>query len=340
MRRIALALLASTSLLGLASVAEAADLAVRKAPPPPPPPLWSWTGFYIGAHVGAGWSRQDWARSRDQFCFDKSELKDLKDPEDGFDGFSCAKENGNGLLSLSEALDQGSHNAIGGLGGVQVGFNWQAGWVLFGIEAQYSWARLQGDHADNRSFVFGELEEGELDFTQVNAQSRFSTDIEGIGTIAFRLGIVSGPQDRTLFYIKGGAAYAKEDIKERINGSFLFVETSGTDEQVPVNFTADLKGDRSKWGWMFGAGMEFGLFDNWSAKIEYNYLDFGDKDVTLSGNVCATAFSEPEAVLEAHTKCAPISRTHKVDENIQLIKIGLNYRFGPWGKAPAVMAKY
>ena len=111
MRRIALALLASTSLLGLASVAEAADLAVRKAPPPPPPPpLWSWTGFYIGAHVGAGWARNEFT-TKDEFCLG-----------DEFDGFGC------------ENRDRGSHNAIGGLGGVQVGFNWQAGWVLFGIE--------------------------------------------------------------------------------------------------------------------------------------------------------------------------------------------------------------
>src|SRR5688572_12622732 len=57
MRRLALALLAGTSLLGLASVASAADLAIRKAPPPPPPPpIWSWSGFYIGAHVGGAWS--------------------------------------------------------------------------------------------------------------------------------------------------------------------------------------------------------------------------------------------------------------------------------------------
>ena len=97
MRRIALALLASTSLLGLASVAEAADLAVRKAPPPPPPPpLWSWTGFYIGAHVGAGWARNEFT-TKDEFCLG-----------DEFDGFGC------------ENRDRGSHNAIGGLGLVTV----------------------------------------------------------------------------------------------------------------------------------------------------------------------------------------------------------------------------
>ena len=127
MRRLALALLASTSLLGLASVAEAADLAIRKAPPPPPPPpLWSWTGFYVGAHIGAGQSRKEFT-TKDPFCFD------FFNSQDGFvTGFENSK--------------RGSHNAIGGLGGVQAGFNWQAGVIVFGVEAQYSWARLKGDH--------------------------------------------------------------------------------------------------------------------------------------------------------------------------------------------------
>jgi outer membrane immunogenic protein len=318
--RIAVALLASTCLLGIASVASAADLAIRKAPPPPPlpAPIWSWTGFYIGAHVGAGWARKE-ITTVDPVCTGGLITEDL-------DGFFC------------ENSHRGSHNAIGGLGGAQAGFNWQTGIVVFGIEAQYSWADLKGDHADNTHLALGEIEGGEFDVFLINAQSRFSTDIEGIGTIAARLGIVSGPQDRTLFYVKGGAAYVKEDFRERINGSFLFLQDGeGQEFQVPANFTADLTGDRDRWGYMFGAGVEWGLWDNWSAKIEYNYLDFGDKNVTLKGEACATALVGDERLV---SKCAPLERTHKVDQNIQLIKFGLNYRFGPWGKAPAVMAKY
>jgi outer membrane immunogenic protein len=315
MRRIALALLASTSLLGLASVAEAADLAVRKAPPPPPPPpLWSWTGFYIGAHVGAGWARNEFT-TKNEFCLG-----------DEFDGFNC------------ENRDRGSHNAIGGLGGVQVGFNWQAGWVLFGIEGQYSWADLKGDHADSTHLAFGELDG--TSFILINAQSRFSTKIKGIGTIAARLGIVSGPQDRTLFYVKGGAAYVKADFKERINGSFLGAfdlddEEGGFGPIIPLNVNADFSGSRSKWGWMFGAGVEWGLWDNWSAKIEYNYLDFGNKDVKSTGTVCVSGNDEGFV-----SECFSADRNHSIDQTIQVIKFGLNYRFGWFGKAPAVMAKY
>jgi outer membrane immunogenic protein len=299
---------------------------VRKAPPPPPPPpIWTWTGFYIGAHVGAGWSRQEFTTA-DPKCFGG-----LVDSE--FDGFGC------------ENSKRGSHNAIGGLGGAQVGFNWQTGIIVFGIEAQYSWARLKGDHADSTLLVLHEFDTDISDLYQLNTQSRFSSEIKGIGTIAGRLGIVSGPQDRTMFYVKGGAAYAKENFRETVNGSFLKLsgEYSGSSfEGLDVRsrlISGDFTGSRSKWGWMFGAGVEWGLWDNWSAKIEYNYLDFSDKNVKLAGSLCSEKFvdSESEPVVR---DCKPFDRTHKIDQDIQLIKFGLNYRFGPWGKAPAVMAKY
>jgi outer membrane immunogenic protein len=41
-------------LLASASLAEAADLQISKAPPFLPPPSFSWTGFYLGGNVGAG----------------------------------------------------------------------------------------------------------------------------------------------------------------------------------------------------------------------------------------------------------------------------------------------
>ena len=117
MRRLALALLAGTSLLGLASVASAADLAIRKAPPPPPPPpIWSWSGFYIGAHVGGAWSTVE------------SHLVDI-----GID-----------QVVIPIGIPLSSHNLNGFLGGVQAGFNWQVGVFVLGMEAQWSWTDQGG----------------------------------------------------------------------------------------------------------------------------------------------------------------------------------------------------
>jgi outer membrane immunogenic protein len=44
---------AAAALFATTTLASAADMAV-KAAPIVPPVIWSWTGFYIGAHVGAG----------------------------------------------------------------------------------------------------------------------------------------------------------------------------------------------------------------------------------------------------------------------------------------------
>lgn len=46
-------LAAAAALLATSTFASAADMAV-KARPVVPVEIWSWTGFYIGAHVGAG----------------------------------------------------------------------------------------------------------------------------------------------------------------------------------------------------------------------------------------------------------------------------------------------
>jgi opacity protein-like surface antigen len=90
---------------------------------------------------------------------------------------------------------------------------------------------------------------------------------------------------------------------------------------------------------MAGVGLEFGLFDNWSAKIEYDYLGFGSRDVTLNGSATASCVGPcrlPEIEVGADpTKTFAFSRTFSINENIQVIKLGLNYRFN-WGKAPVV----
>ena len=49
--------------LGIAAPASAADLAARpytKAPPPVVAPIYDWSGFYIGANGGGGWSNKCW----------------------------------------------------------------------------------------------------------------------------------------------------------------------------------------------------------------------------------------------------------------------------------------
>ena len=65
----------------------------------------NWTGFYVGAHAGGGWGRTDW---------------------DSADGV---------FQSLADSVLAGSGDAAGMLGGVQAGYNFQAGRWVIGVEA-------------------------------------------------------------------------------------------------------------------------------------------------------------------------------------------------------------
>ena len=98
------------ALLGMAGSASAADMAVKAPPPPPLPVIYNWSGFYIGANGGGGWSDKCW------------DVTSFRGPVASF--------------------REGCHDASGGVVGGQIGYRWQsAGWV-FGLEAQGDWADL------------------------------------------------------------------------------------------------------------------------------------------------------------------------------------------------------
>ena len=103
---------ASLIALGAAAPAVAADLAARPYTKAPPmiAAVYDWSGFYIGANGGWGTSRN---------CWDRCSV-----------GVACRAE--------------GCHNANGGTVGGQVGYRWQAGNWVFGLEAQGNWADFNG----------------------------------------------------------------------------------------------------------------------------------------------------------------------------------------------------
>src|SRR5690242_20843085 len=93
--------------LGVAS-ASAADIQRRQALPAKAPvymaPPYNWTGFYVGINGGGGWGRSD----------------------------------------FSDPFATGSFNTSGGLVGGTVGYNWQMGQVVFGLEGDVDWSDIRG----------------------------------------------------------------------------------------------------------------------------------------------------------------------------------------------------
>lgn len=288
-------------------VAYAGDAAVRpayKAPPvPPPAPIGSWSGLYLGGHLGAGLSRDQWSGNP----------VDLLVALDG-EGPAAV---GSGLAPL------GSHNDVGLLGGITAGYNYQfinTPWVV-GIEGEWMFADLEGNHDKSQDFS------GSVDFDICclvvgSLDEHLSTKVEDIATIAARFGITSGPQDRTLWYVKGGGAWVRDSFAETMHAVATF-STFAPACCTAGSFDGSGSVRQDHWGWMVGTGIEWGLIDNLSAKIEYEFLDFGNTTFTMpiSGTFIGAAGPVTQQTF---------NRNFNINQQIHVVKVGLNYRFNWW----------
>ena len=181
-----------------------------------------------------------------------------------------------------------TNNLSGFLGGVQGGFNWQPGNnFVIGVEGEYSWADVSGTASTTSAG-------GGFNSTVTAKTKDFALATARIGYAA----------DNWLFFAKGGGAWGQ--------GS-----SSGTGTLGGVPFdTTTSSSNRS--GWVAGVGVEWGFAPNWSAKFEYNHIDFGSTNV---------------AILSSVSGISNVSSSEKVD----VVKAGVNYRFN-WGSP--VVARY
>jgi len=171
----------------------------------------------------------------------------------------------------------------GKLGGLQGGYNLQRGPVVYGIESDYSFSDMKGTKVispivQNNGTPFpGTSVIGTANST-VSHQ-----DTDWLGTLRLRLGAT--PVPRLLVYGTGGLAYGGVRASNSI-----FSSTSTT-----------------LVGWTVGAGLEMAVASNWSAKLEYLYVDLGSFDCGLS---CGLGVPE------------------NIGFTANVIRVGLNYRFG------------
>ena len=195
-------LIGAVGLVAMATSASAADLAARpyaKAPPPVMAAVYDWSGFYIGVNGG-------WGQSRERY---------------NWLGYSLV-----------------SANATGGTVGGQIGYNWQAGSWVFGVEAQGNWANLSKSYVDPFNLAWS-----------------VGTKVDALGLFTGRVGYA---WNNALLYVKGGAAVADNNYWAAFNN---------------VNF---LSVSNTRWGADVGVGFEYGFTPNWSFGVEYNHAFLGN----------------------------------------------------------------
>jgi opacity protein-like surface antigen len=190
------------------------------------------------------------------------------------------------------------------LGGGQIGYNWQAPgsqWV-FGVEGDVSGLDSVGT---NTCLAFSGF------FFSANCRIR----PEATATLTGRVGFTAGPEGRTLFYAKGGLAWVRDSVDITTNGIVII----GPPVQLLQTST-----NLSKWGGTVGVGVEQALTPAWSLKLEYDYLGFGGSNVATPPSLVQVV---PPGFTDATTALTPGGFT-RASQNIQEVKIGVNYRFG------------
>jgi len=171
--------------------------------------------------------------------------------------------NGGGAFGSSSWDRTGSRNISGGLIGSTLGYNYQIGQTVVGVEGDIDWADING--------------------SSTNAcPAGCKTSDTWLSTVRGRLGYAA---DRFMPFVTGGAAFG--NIRASTPG---FPQTGA---------------DRA--GWTVGGGLEAALAANWTAKVEYLYVDLGSFNCGLN--------------------CGAGLTTDNVSFHTNLLRAGVNYKF-------------
>jgi outer membrane immunogenic protein len=156
----------------------------------------------------------------------------------------------------------------GALGGVQLGYDYQTGPWVFGAVADIAFTNHEASLSGSIPGVGNASAESELKY---------------LGTVRARAGYAF---DRALFYGHGGFAYGK------------------TEQDVVLDGVSVFSGDKSRTGFVVGAGVEYAITDRISFQTEYSYVDLGKDDIFNQGGL-----------------------TVREDVSFHAIKAAVNFRF-------------
>ncbi|MCG6205309.1 outer membrane beta-barrel protein [Rhodopseudomonas sp. HC1] len=166
----------------------------------------------------------------------------------------------------------------GVIGGGQIGYNWQSnttflGPLLIGIEAD-----IQGSG----------VSDGRTTLNSAVGTVNYNQKLDWFSTVRGRIGLVRGP---AVGYVTGG--FAAGNVKTTVTEPGLGL--------VPFALS------ETRTGWTLGSGVEAALGGNWTGKIEYLYLDLGNRNDAFGTQALRTEYRE------------------------SIFRAGVNYRIGGTG---------
>ncbi|HLX13602.1 MAG TPA: outer membrane beta-barrel protein, partial [Bradyrhizobium sp.] len=209
-------------------------------------------------------------------------------------GSSSNTETISNSLTGASVAGAARDNVNGFIGGGQFGYNWQMSrWV----------AGLEGDIQGSRERGFATLVCTGCGDGPSNITSTLTQHLAWFGTVRGRAGFLVTPA--VLLYGTGGLAYGELDTAGSISGPTL----QGAGSAVFPNLNS------TRVGWTAGAGIEGAIGGNWTAKLEYLYMDLG----TASFGPLATNILVP-----IRTNAGASYSSHFTDN---ILRVGVNYKF-------------
>ncbi|MEH2546854.1 outer membrane immunogenic protein [Bradyrhizobium sp. AZCC 2262] len=258
-------------------------------------PVYNWTGFYIGGNVG-----YSWGRSASTLWFTDAGA------------------------TVSSANTRNDMNGV--IGGGQLGYNWQFDnkWV-FGLEADFQGSDQKGGAGGacaggaltavatlNSACSTGHIgDTTPFNVAALPVTSEISQKLNWFGTVRGRIGPTVTPT--VLVYVTGGLAYGEVTTTNAVAGTNI-TGAQGTNVFALTPVAGSANSTTTRVGWTIGAGIEGVVSGNWTARLEYLYVDLGD----VSGS-----FVTPVTGLSGGLLTSRYS-SHITDN---ILRVGLNYRW-------------
>jgi outer membrane immunogenic protein len=248
-------------------------------------PVFTWTGFYVGVNAGYAWA--DSNRNDDVIFFTPGSI--------------VGSPTTTGTLTL---FNNNGGNDDGFTAGGTLGFNYQMGAVVLGVEGDLNWADIGGNNSNNNNVGGTYNFAGVLGLAFAPPPATIVTNgrggIDWFGTIRARAGVAF---DRALIFATGGFAFGGGGNNNGFCGGFVGGGCGGDD---------DWRG-----GWTAGGGVEYAFTNNLTAKVEGLYVNLGKGDNNTVG-----------AVYNLPTNTLFLGNGRNGDDAFGLVRVGVNYKFG------------
>ncbi len=203
-----------------------------------------------------------------------------------------------GLGYVGQGTSSGTNAKLSGssaMAGIHAGYNLQAGKIVYGVEADISWASIKASGSGRSNHSYGAYNYG--------GSANFSSKIDALATVKARLGYdLNGS---TLLYVTGG--FATANVKNSWSAPSLTNLFSG-----PISASSSSEGWAS--GYVLGGGIDQKISSNLLLKAEIDWVKLGSRNLGAPFRAYGAGYGTPGGIGFGKTE-------------LIIGRLGLSYKF-------------